>query len=564
MTGTALEAPPTRQHPHRASDRGAGRALTRVAALDRDARSSPASCSSSSTSRMSLALNDPRGTLGTDTGGKLATLHMMERAAASIPTSATGPQTRDPTGRAAAAPLHVPGRRQVGERHHAADALRRVPALPGRRRSRSAPAPDARRGDVRARRRRRWRGALGGGDGWPRSGSIGLATPVAIYALDFWEHTLGLALMLWGVGARCSTSSNDAPAGAARSAPALLFGVGGDDAHRGARCTSSVAVGLACLVMLVRERALRPSGRASASPRCSAPGSCSSLNRLLEQCDARHRPPWRRASRHRDGFRWRDRDACQGGVHDGGWSRVLRRCGHRPSGSWAASWSSSSPLARGAHERRSAPGASSVPCWSSSRGRVPGSLHAGRRGSCRGCSSRRRSRPSGIVLAWRTPPLRYPAAVAVAALPIAWLAQYSGGADPQWGARYILTSGALLAIAGCVALRGPPAGDGGVWSSRGLVTARRGRMAVGPFAHGRRRDGDDPRPPRSDADLAPDPHAPRGGRVLRRRPEVADRDDRPRAAARGRHRPGVRRPRVRPDRRLGPTGACHDGRVRAG
>ena len=36
-------------------------------------------CCSWSTRRLSFALNDPRGTLGTDTGGKLATLHMMEQ-----------------------------------------------------------------------------------------------------------------------------------------------------------------------------------------------------------------------------------------------------------------------------------------------------------------------------------------------------------------------------------------------------------------------------------------------------------------------------------------------------
>ena len=43
------------------------------------ARSSRASSCSSSTPGCSLALNDPRGTLGTDTGGKLATLHVMDR-----------------------------------------------------------------------------------------------------------------------------------------------------------------------------------------------------------------------------------------------------------------------------------------------------------------------------------------------------------------------------------------------------------------------------------------------------------------------------------------------------
>jgi hypothetical protein len=33
---------------------------------------------------------------------------------------------------------------------------------------------------------------------WPTTLIVGLASPVAIYALDFWEHSIGLALMAWG------------------------------------------------------------------------------------------------------------------------------------------------------------------------------------------------------------------------------------------------------------------------------------------------------------------------------------------------------------------------------
>ena len=40
---------------------------------------------------------------------------------------------------------------------------------------------------------------LGTGNGWTAYWALGLASPVAIYALDFWEHSVGLALMLWGV-----------------------------------------------------------------------------------------------------------------------------------------------------------------------------------------------------------------------------------------------------------------------------------------------------------------------------------------------------------------------------
>ena len=46
---------------------------------------------------------------------------------------------------------------------------------------------------------------LGDGDGWPAFWIVGLASPVAVYALDFWEHTIGLALDGVGDGgaARC-------------------------------------------------------------------------------------------------------------------------------------------------------------------------------------------------------------------------------------------------------------------------------------------------------------------------------------------------------------------------
>jgi hypothetical protein len=37
-------------------------------------------------------------------------------------------------------------------------------------------------------------------------------------------------------------------------------------------------------------------------------------------------------------------------------------------------------------------------------------------------------------------------------LPLVWLFQFSGGAAPQWGGRYVLTTGALLAVAGVVIL----------------------------------------------------------------------------------------------------------------
>jgi hypothetical protein len=44
-------------------------------------------------------------------------------------------------------------------------------------------------------------------------------------------------------------------------------------------------------------------------------------------------------------------------------------------------------------------------------------------------------------------------AIALLALPLVWLFQYSGGAFPQWGGRYVLVSGVLLAVAGSTGVR---------------------------------------------------------------------------------------------------------------
>ncbi len=39
---------------------------------------------------------------------------------------------------------------------------------------------------------------FGARESWPTVLVVGLASPVAVYALDFWEHSIGLALMGWG------------------------------------------------------------------------------------------------------------------------------------------------------------------------------------------------------------------------------------------------------------------------------------------------------------------------------------------------------------------------------
>jgi hypothetical protein len=65
---------------------------------------------------------------------------------------------------------------------------------------------------------------------------------------------------------------------------------------------------------------------------------------------------------------------------------------------------------------------------------------------------------AGLFVCWREPRARVVGAIACAALPVVWAVQYTGNSWPQWGARYILTSGVLLAVcAGAVLQRSPRA-----------------------------------------------------------------------------------------------------------
>ena len=47
----------------------------------------------------------------------------------------------------------------------------------------------------------------------------------------------------------------------------------------------------------------------------------------------------------------------------------------------------------------------------------------------------------GVVLAWRDARRRILAVIALVALPGVWMLQYTGGAGPQWGGRYVLCTG---------------------------------------------------------------------------------------------------------------------------
>jgi len=415
---------------------------------------------------MSFALNDPRGTLGTDTGGKLATLHMMEGNGGLNPNLGYWAQRYDPNG--VLQPLHYTYR--VDEKWVNVTTLPMIDVayplyrLGGDRAVLLLPmlgAVAAALGAAALMRR------LAGGDGMIAFWIVGLATPLAIYALDFWEHALGLALMLWAVVLVYDVMERKAGWRGALGAGAL-FGLAAT--MRTESLVYFVAtVGLACLVMLVRDRNLvRP----------MVTGLCASFslfvllvaNRLLEQFELGTDLRATRISGTATG------SGSRGSVriHEAFTTSVgLGLSGMRSSSAWIIGGAIVALLAGGAwllrSEERVRVAAGGVLLavaalvyldrFSEGWGFVPGLLTASPLAAV------------GIVLAWRMPGLRWMAAVAVVALPIAWASQYSGGADPQWGARYVLLSGALLAIAGIVVLHGHTRALVGVVAVAVLVTA---------------------------------------------------------------------------------------------
>jgi hypothetical protein len=70
----------------------------------------------------------------------------------------------------------------------------------------------------------------------------------------------------------------------------------------------------------------------------------------------------------------------------------------------------------------------------------------------------------GVVVGWADPSRRRVLLLALVPLPLVFFFQFSGGALPQWGGRYILTSGLLLTIVGMSALDHVE-----VWFRRGVL-----------------------------------------------------------------------------------------------
>jgi hypothetical protein len=399
---------------------------------------------------LSLA-NDPHAFLGTDTGGKVATLRAMEWRGDLDPDLGYWAQSFDPTGIAHPIALNY----HIGHRFVNVTTLPMLYAgvplyeLGGLRAILILPMLGACFTALAARALAR-RLTIGDPErtGTVAFWAVGLATPVAVYALDFWEHTIGLAAMLWAIVALLEVAQ-----GRAGWRMSLLGGTAFGLAAT-MRTEALVYALITCLVvgivlLIDRRRDVLRIAAGFALGFVVPIG----LNQLLERAVLGEGLRSARAS-----------GALSGGARDGG-ERVadaLRTTvGLNSFGPPAVDWLIGAlivgllVLAMMALLRGSARPALGwvalaaaavlyVVRFEGGLGFIPGMLVASPL-AVAGVAA-------GLTARWTTRPTRVVAAIAIAAAPVVWLYQYPGGANPQWGGRYILCSGALLAVLGVVAL----------------------------------------------------------------------------------------------------------------
>ena len=415
-------------------------------------------------------LNNPRGTLGTDTGGKLATLAEMDRTHSLDPDLGYWAEDRDPEGRLH--PLWYTS--HVGERWVNVTTLPMVVAasplydVGGPRAVLLLPMLGAAFAALAARALSR---RIAGGDGWWAFWVVGLASPIAIYALDFWEHAPGVAFVLWAVVFMYDLIDGRAGWRGALAAGAL-FGAAAT-MRTEALVYAAAALGITAVVLLhrtvVRREQTWTRNFQFGFAWLAGIGAVLMANQLLERAIL--------------GSAIRaDRAAGTAGMAGEGSSVRMQEAVTTAVGlnrydlhtSWLiggfavalvayAAWHFTGPRRADLRIGVVAVVVAFLVYWmriSDGVGFIPGFLSASPLAA------------AGIAVGWTVRRWRVVGLLALLALPVVWLFQFSGGAAPQWGGRYVLVTGTLLVIGAAVVLPAmPKAGRIALVALAVLVTA---------------------------------------------------------------------------------------------
>lgn len=382
------------------------------------------------------------GYLGTDTGAKVATLEVMQRRATSDPDVGYWAEDLDPDGDLH--PLYQTEKRDEG-RWVAVTTLPMLQAgrplydLGGYRAALLLPMLGAVAAAFAARSLARRIDRAD--DGWMAFWVVGLASPVVIYALDFWEHSIGLACMVWAVVLLLDVLDGS---GAARAAGAgALFGAGAI-LRTETFVYAAVAVGVVCALQVARSRKLRASILTGLAAVAGFAGPWLANVALEQTVGGTSRTDRATDTAREFGAELGDR------VKEG-----LQTLVGLNAGSFGESVILGLVLVAivGAGfraERRGDARFATACVVGAACGYLFDAL--GGLGFISGLLVAFPIAIAGLVRANANPQSRVVAGIAVVSLPLVYLVQYLGGAAPQWGGRYTLTSGILLGVVGLVGL----------------------------------------------------------------------------------------------------------------
>lgn len=387
-------------------------------------------------------LMDPHGYLGTDTGAKVATLEMMTRQDTIDPDVGYWAEEQDPKGRLH--PLFQATAREDGgwvavTTLPMLELARPLYAAGGYRATLLLPMLGAVGAAFAARAVARRIGAPD--DGWAVYWLVGLASPIVIYALDFWEHSVGVACMVGAIALLLDVSEGRSHSAAVTAG--LLLGVSAVLRNE-TFVYALVGVGTACWLLWARSRSLARTvvagvltvagfvvpwlgnlaieGATGAPARAArATGTAAGLGIDL-------------------GTRTKEAMQTLLGINSGGVGASVLI------GLVVVLLVLAAFRAEVRRDRRFA----TVLLGAAACVYLFGAL--GGLGFV-----------SGLLLAFpvtiaagvqlvRRAGARVVGFIAVAALPLVYLVQYTGGAAPQWGGRYTLTSAILLGVVGYVGL----------------------------------------------------------------------------------------------------------------
>lgn len=393
---------------------------------------------------------DPRGYLGTDTGGKVATFRAMEDGGRLDPAVGYWAEADDPEGDLH--PLFYTAR--FGDRWVNVTTLPALYAgyplyrLGGYRAALLVPMVGAVVAALAARAlARRLRPTF---SGWWAFALAGLASPVTIYALDFWEHTWGVALMGWGavVALDLARSSSRSAAGTGAVA-GLLFGAAAT-LRTEALVYGAIIVAVALGARVATDRRVRPAllagGAAVAGVAVPVVANLAVERAVLG-----------------DALRSDRARAALGAAGSGGANRVeealVTLFGIAPDlapATWLAGALIGVGVAAVVAVVTRTPPTPSVRRIAATTGGVVLVLYLARASSglgfVPGLVASTPLAAAGLLAPARLTAGRMVLAFALLPLPVVWAFQYTGGALPQWGGRYILLSGFLLATAGVTVL----------------------------------------------------------------------------------------------------------------